>query len=202
MSYIIEVSGILGLLFCGWMMADLASGLVHWAQDRYGSPRWPLVGGIVRDTIRHHRKPTFMLNKPIVARSYRVFILGTIVFAILLVLQVHLAFVGAFSLGIALSNEIHAAAHVGAKGRQKLPRLLQKFGVIQSSEQHARHHRELKNSYFCTNTNWLNPLLERFRFWRRLEALVRIVVGARPRSDPSVRRRQLRRWPRRKAISA
>ncbi|MEM9054445.1 MAG: fatty acid desaturase CarF family protein [Pseudomonadota bacterium] len=178
----------------GWLAADFASGIFHWAEDRYGSPRWPVFGGAIRDTIRHHRRPTGMLKKPVVRRSWRVFLIAAVGFSVFALLGVVNAFTVALIIGAGLANEIHAAAHSGPKENGKLITWLQKTGVIQSHAHHAAHHRGLKNVHYCTVTNWLNPALERVRFWRRLEALIKVVAKERPRRDPVVRRRQRRLW--------
>ena len=185
---------IAGQALAGWLLADLGSGVIHWAQDRYGSPRWPLVGGIVRDTIRHHRKPMGFLDKPVLARSARMIALSLAVLGVLLVAGAPLAFALPLSAGIFLSNEIHAAAHAKAASLPRPVRALQRMGLIQSPLHHAAHHRHLKNVNFCTLTDWVNPVLERVRFWRRLEALMRYSAGIRTRRDPVVRRQQRRRW--------
>jgi ubiquitin-conjugating enzyme E2 variant len=185
---------IAGQALAGWLVADFGSGVIHWAQDRYGSPRWPLVGGIVRDTIRHHRKPMGFLAKPVLARSARMIALSLVVLGVLLLAGAPLAFALPLSAGIFLSNEIHAAAHAKAGSLPGLVRGLQRTGLIQSPLHHAAHHRHLKNVNFCTLTDWLNPALERARFWRRLEALMRYAAGIRTRPDPVVRRQQRRRW--------
>jgi hypothetical protein len=185
---------IAGQALAGWLLADFGSGVIHWAQDRYGSPRWPLVGGIVRDTIRHHRKPMGFLEKPVLARSARMIALALVVLMALLVAGAPLAFALPLSAGIFLSNEIHAAAHAKARSLPRPVRALQQIGLIQSPLHHAAHHRHLKNVNFCTLTDWMNPVLERVRFWRRLEALIRYTAGVRIRRDPVVRRQQRRRW--------
>jgi len=105
-----------------------------------------------------------------------------------------IAFTAALALGIFVSNEVHAAAHARPSELPGWVRRLQRAGVIQSPLHHAAHHRALKNVNFCTLTDWTNPVLERVRFWRRLEALIRLSRGIRTRRDPVVRRQQRRRW--------
>lgn len=181
----------------GWLAADFLSGVFHWAEDRYGSPRWPVIGGAVRDTIRHHRKPMGLLKKPVWRRSWRVFLIagtGLAAFALLGALN---PFTITLVIGAGLASEIHAAAHNSPKENGRLITALQKTGLVQSHAHHAAHHRGLKNVNYCTVTNWLNPALERVRFWRRLEALIRYTTKERPRRDPVVRRRQRRKWHRR-----
>lgn len=180
--------------FAGWLVADFGSGVIHWGQDRYGSPRWPVVGGVVRDTIRHHRKPRGFTQMPFWQRSWRVFCLAAVVGAVFTFIGAPIAFIAPLVLAIGLSNEIHVAAHSSPKNNGVLITTLQSTGVIQSQAHHAAHHRHLKNTNYCTVTNWLNPLLERARFWRRIEVYIRVAFHTRPRRDPVVRRLQRRKW--------
>ena len=42
-----------------WLAADLVTGMVHWWEDRYGDPTWPVIGPlIVEPNIRHHADQT------------------------------------------------------------------------------------------------------------------------------------------------
>ncbi|MEM7328298.1 MAG: fatty acid desaturase CarF family protein [Pseudomonadota bacterium] len=178
----------------GWLAADFASGVFHWAEDRYGSPRWPVFGGAIRDTIRHHRRPTSMLKKSVIKRSWRVFVIAAFGFAVFAAFGWLNPFTIALVTGAGLANEIHAAAHNSPQANGRCVAWLQSVGVIQSHAHHAAHHRGLKNVNYCTVTNWLNPILERVRVWRRLETIIKILSNQRPRRDPVVRRRQRRRW--------
>ncbi len=193
-GWLIVIACIAAQFVAGWLVADLGSGVIHWAQDRYGSPRWPLVGSIVRDTIRHHRKPRGFLSKGVLARSGRMFGFAVAVGTAALLIGAPIAFTAALALGIFVSNEVHAAAHARPSELPGWVRRLQRAGVVQSPLHHAAHHRALKNVNFCTLTDWTNPVLERVRFWRRLEALIRLSRGIRTRRDPVVRRQQRRRW--------
>lgn len=189
-----EAAIISGQIFAGWMLADFVSGVFHWMEDRYGSPRWPIIGGAIRDTIRHHSKPRGMLKKSALRRSWRVLALtmpGLLVFALLGWLN---PFSVTFIMGASIANEIHVAAHCSPNANGRFITALQKTGIIQSHAHHAAHHRGLKNVNYCTVTNWLNPALERVRFWRKIEALIKVYAKQRPRPDPVVRRRQRRRW--------
>jgi len=177
---------------CGFILADFLSGLFHWLEDRYGSPRRPGVGPIIAKTIRHHARPMRITRQPLLLRSAPVFLL------------VSAAFTGLYLAGwmnpmaltalalLAFSNEIHALAHRSPAKNGPVISRLQKWGVMQSFARHAAHHRGLKNTHYCTITDRLNPVLEETRFWRRLEALIRVIARQRPRRDPTVRRRQRR----------
>jgi len=130
-----EGLGILWILvqiILGWMYADFASGIFHWAEDRYGSPRWPVFGGVIRDTIRHHRRPTSMLKKPILRRSWRVFFIALIGLACFVFIGVVNPLTISFVIGAGLANEIHAAAHAKPSKVWSVIRNLQKIACRKS----------------------------------------------------------------------
>jgi ubiquitin-conjugating enzyme E2 variant len=52
---------------------------------------------------------------------------------------------------------------------------LQRWGLILSQERHALHHADHQRA-FCVTSGWLNPLLDRIRFFPRIERAVRALV--------------------------
>ncbi|MFN9421301.1 MAG: fatty acid desaturase CarF family protein [Pirellula sp.] len=44
--------------------------------------------------------------------------------------------------------------------------------MLQSPKHHAQHHIEPFESKYCVMTDWLNPILDRLDFWRRLEEII------------------------------
>ena len=73
------------------------------------------------------------------------------------------------------ANEIHKWAHRSRRQNGRLISFFQDVGLLQSAGHHARHHRGSKATHYCVVTNYLNPVLERIRFWAALE---RILVRA------------------------
>lgn len=179
-------------ILTGFLLADFLSGVFHWMEDRYGSPRWPIVGPIIAKTIRHHARPLRITRQPLLLRSAPVFFMVATAFTALYLLGWMTPMALTALTLLAFSNEIHAWAHQSPEKNGPVISRLQKWGFIQSFSQHAAHHRGLKNTHYCTVTNWLNPVLERLRFWRRVEVLIRVFTRQRPRRDPTVRRRQRR----------
>jgi len=56
---------------------------------------------------------------------------------------------------------------------------MQRAGLILSPEHHAIHHAAPQDKYYCITVGWMNPVLERLRFFRILEAIIgRLVPGA------------------------
>ena len=66
--------------------------------------------------------------------------------------------------------------------------LLHDLRILQSSRHHAIHHTDPKSTHYCVITEFLNPVLERLRFWTRLECWLWKAFRIRRRSDTSNRR--------------
>lgn len=177
----------------GLLLADFVSGLLHWMEDRYGGPNWPVIGPIIRSTIRHHHRPRRMVGVGFMRRNGPTagIALGFLVF---------FALIGALNpititavLAGAMANEFHNWAHRKESENGPIITALQRCGLIVSPMAHAAHHRGFKNTNYCAVNGWMNPVLEHIRFWRRLEAVIRVVTRYRPRRDPTVKRRWLQR---------
>ena len=66
------------------------------------------------------------------------------------------------------TNQFHKWAHT--KNPAGWVRLLQRAGLILSPEHHAVHHAAPRDKYYCITVGWMNPLLDKIRFFRFLEA--------------------------------
>ena len=171
----------------GLLIADFVSGFFHWAQDRYGSPNWPIVGRVVRMTVRHHKRPRRMLRSPFWQRNnITMAIACTFGLAFFALGWINPTTITGVLIG-AFANEIHYWSHRKNSENGPIIVALQKSGLILSPLAHARHHRGKKNTHFCAVTGWMNWPLEQVRFWRRLEMWIKIIARERPRRDPSVR---------------
>jgi plasmanylethanolamine desaturase len=166
----------------GALAADLASGVVHWLCDRFGSEATPWVGRyLIAGFRQHHRDPSALARHAVWERS------GANAFAALPVLAAaHLALgriddraVAGFALGaalafsvlVALANEIHLQAHRAAPPRPVA--WLQRLRLILPPEHHARHHRGAHDRAYCIATGWSNLLLDRLAVFARLEGRLR-----------------------------
>lgn len=171
---------ILFFLVKAWLIADLGSGLIHWWEDRYGNPAWPWPWGkhVVAPNIEHHREPFKLTKSGYFERN-----LTTLLAAAPLALAA--AWFGRWPavaglLWLSQGNEIHSWAHQKCS---KPIRVLQELGLLQSPRVHALHHERPFDSNYCACTDWLNPILEAADFWPRLERIVAIVTGIRPRPE-------------------
>lgn len=168
-------------IFAAWLTADFVVGLVHWWEDRYGDPAWPILGRlVVEPNIRHHSDPRSFLSGNYWHRNYSSILPAAVVAAVSLACgEWWLLLVAVFA---SQGNEIHGWAHQKCS---RFVRGLQMTGLLHSPEQHADHHERPFSTNYCTMTDWMNPVLERVRFWRGLEAVFSC-VGIHPRLDREV----------------
>ena len=155
------------------LVADFITGFVHWLEDTYGVPTWPLIGNsVIEPNIVHHENPVKMTMSGILGRNYQ-----TAIPALVLTLVICYFYGWAFAWPIAftlllagcMGNEIHAWNHTP---REKLPKwiiFLQDTCIIQTRKQHAIHHKKPYDKYYCTLTNVTNAVLEALGFWKKLE---------------------------------
>ncbi len=161
----------------GVALADLGTGLVHWAADSFGSERTPILGRAVIGPFReHHRDPAAIVRHSFLeVTGNNALVVSPIVFAI----GLHAPRVGesaAVAIGIAaaaglvitavVSNQLHRWAHM-----VRVPRFvawLQRHRVILSRVEHSRHHRGAHDCGYCVANGWMNPVLDRLASPRRI----------------------------------
>ncbi|CAL5390504.1 unnamed protein product [Camellia sinensis] len=169
----------------GYVLADLGSGVYHWAIDNYGGSTTPVFGSQIEAFQGHHKWPwaitrrQFANNIQALARA--------VTFT---VLPIDLAFNGPGLHGfvavcsgcIMFSQQFHAWAH-STKSRLPPPVLaLQDAGVLVSRSQHAAHHRQPYNNNYCIVSGVWNEFLDEHKVFEALEMVVFFKLGVRPRS--------------------
>jgi len=171
-------------------IADFFSGIAHWGADTWGSLETPLMGAIIRSFREHHLAPTAMchhdlfetngdncmMTLPFMLMACLMNVKGDSLYS----LFVH-NFLVLLCVWVSLTNQIHKWSHT-----YKLPvyvTLMQGYGIVLSKREHAVHHRNPFDKYYCITNGWLNPLLASIDFWKRLEAVVTFVTGTIPRED-------------------
>jgi ubiquitin-conjugating enzyme E2 variant len=163
------------------LLADLITGVFHWLQDAYGNPNWRFLGKwFIIPNIDHHKHPRRFLAKSMFGR-----IVSTLVVSFFLLLIYHLLFGICWQAVICvgygtLANEIHAIAHRTDKENGKIICFLQDLGIIQSRKMHGLHHTSPYDINYCVMTNFLNPILNKIKFWHKLELLIYMVFGVLP----------------------
>jgi ubiquitin-conjugating enzyme E2 variant len=86
------------------------------------------------------------------------------------------------------TNGFHCWAHTPVPPRWV--GWLQRHRLVLAPQAHAAHHRGAHDQSYCVTTGWLNLLLDRWRFFERVEvALARIGISTRRDAAPRVSRR-------------
>ena len=153
---------------------DFLSGLVHWFFDTQVEPSDTFLGRIAIDFLDHHVRPGRTAEVGFFVSAFRpaLFVaLPMLTLSIVLPLPAMAAavifWIGFFSM---LVPQTHKKAHMSEI--RALTQWLQISRLILHPGAHQKHHDDNAQSY-CVFTGWLNPLLDRIRFWRLLERLCR-----------------------------
>lgn len=171
----------------GVIGGDFMSGIVHWAADTYGSEETPVIGpSLVKPFRLHHLYPRDITTHGFVELTGNVCLLAVpLLSASLYVLWVipASATVAFFVICLALisaatvaTNQFHKWAHQESPSR--LARCLQRTRLVLEPRHHQQHHTRPFDSNYCITNGWLNPILNRLQFFRRLEATIRVLFGA------------------------
>jgi hypothetical protein len=191
--------------FCGILLADFISGLIHWAADTWGTVEWPIVGNtFIRSFREHHVDPSAMTKHDFIETNGDNCLIATVFCLIphigcshnIITLfsgaavasnamasdQIFSMFMWTFlAIFASLTNQFHKWAHM-----YKPPvfvQYLQYFQIILSRRNHNVHHKSPFDRNYCITTGWLNPIFEYIGFWRHLEKTISSITGLVPRQD-------------------
>lgn len=161
----------------GYLGADLVSGVVHWAFDRFGSVDTPFFGPrFVAPFRRHHEAPQEITRHGFVETNGNNFLATILPLAGVSLLRIDVRYPGQlllaslvtctalFSLG---TNQFHKWAH--APDPPPVARWLQARRLILRPEHHDVHHAPPHDSNYCITAGWMNAPLARLRLWARAE---------------------------------
>jgi len=155
------------LIVVAYAVADLASGVVHFLLDNFGSPDTPVIGQkFVKPFRDHHTDPMAMTHGDFIAvNADNVFVCLPVLIPVFFLLDItkH-PFIGVFLValvsGVIMTNQLHKWAHMPT-----VPRLVaaaQRSGVVLSKEHHSVHHSGGYDSNYCITWGHLDVLLNRF----------------------------------------
>lgn len=176
------IDGVMAVLvgsIVGYLLADLVSGMVHWLADRYFDPRTPILGPALIAPFREHHADELAMTRHDFFEISGNNGLVTIPLALILLwlpppmglpMQCFMATVLSLGLSIIATNQFHCWAH--APHPPGFVRRLQRGGWILSPESHAIHHSDRHDRAYCVTSGWLNPILDRYRFFERLDGVI------------------------------
>lgn len=160
---------------CGWLAADLLSGLLHWAFDSFGSVSTPLIGkAFIRPFREHHTDPEEMTRHDFI-ETHGASCLAALPFLVAtsfmplagwpsIFTQALLLFI---ALGALATNQCHKWAHMAETATPALVRWAQRWRLVLPREHHRLHHTPPFDSHFCMSCGCLNaPLNAVLRAWR------------------------------------
>ena len=170
------------------MLADFVAGAVHWLEDAYGSPDTPVVGPLmIRPNIVHHHHPRFFTRLTWWESSRDPIVVSLLLIGAAWWFDFLTWHIWLFAFVSANANQVHKWSHQTRAENGRIVSFFQDIGLLLSPRQHAVHHSDPKNTFYCPVTNLVNPLLERIRFWHRAEWLIERATGMRHRPDTSNR---------------
>ena len=151
-------------------VADLVSGLVHWAADRVLPASAPYLGPcFVRPFREHHSDPERIAGHDFIETNGNTCIALAPVMAFVWwwvdgqPRESPAALVEAFVLGLVfwlcITNQIHKWAHMTRP--PVAVRWLQRSRVILEPGHHAIHHKMPFEERYCITSGWMNPLIDR-----------------------------------------
>lgn len=177
----------------GTYAADLVTGLLHWSFDTWFDEDVEPLRRMVYLVREHHMRPArifryrlrdeagilswfaFALSAPVYAGAMRsrgavtparyAIVLGTLVMAT----------------EIVTALEFHKYGHRVRRGR--VPRMLQRTGLLLSPELHLTHHSGSHDEQYCLITGVADLTLGRLGLFRGLERVITAVTGVEPRRD-------------------
>nr|XP_006818262.1 PREDICTED: transmembrane protein 189-like [Saccoglossus kowalevskii] len=190
-----KIMTILPSIVFGIIVADFASGLVHWGADTWGSVEMPIFGAsFIRPFREHHIDPTSITRHDVIevnGDNCMATLPGLIWLAYKYMTQNpeqiqenynYDCFLMALVFFVTLTNQFHKWSHTYF-GLPKWVTFLQDWNLILPRQHHRIHHVSPHESYYCITTGWLNYPLEAISFWRGFEYLIEKSTGAKPRSD-------------------
>src|SRR5262245_23132915 len=178
----------------GYIVSDFLSGFVHWAGDTVGDVNTPILGNtFVRPFRYHHVDPEDITRHDFVETNGNNCIVAAPVLALVLFLLpgttgalFYTCTVIAFTaLFVFCTNQFHKWAHM--KKPALWIRVLQRAGLILSPTHHAVHHAAPRDKYYCITVGWMNPILDKIRFFRFCEAVMTRIKPGVLRPDPADR---------------
>lgn len=171
-----------------YVASDFVSGFVHWLADTYCHADTPFVGPkFVAPFREHHDDPLAITRHDFIEANG-----DNCCISLLVLVPAYLwfpmrehawaALAGLWVLLLAMSVLLTSMAH-GWAHMTEPPRFvarLQRVGLLLTREHHALHHVAPHRTHYCITTGWLNPLLDRLRFFVHLERVFDLLM---PRAD-------------------
>jgi ubiquitin-conjugating enzyme E2 variant len=167
-----------------YLLADFVAGIFHWSEDTLGADDTPVWGPLFAEpNSLHHTEPAAMnrihwlKNNAILFSFAAAVVLIGWLFGFLSWQLVVFAVFGGFS------QQAHRFAHAPRLQLPRIVKFLQRIRVLQDARHHWVHHTPPHLTRYCVMTPWVNPVLDKVKFWRAMERIFVPVFGAPRRPD-------------------
>lgn len=175
----------------GMIAADLATGIIHWAGDTWGTPNWPIVGNAFIRPFREHHIDQKAITRHDFIETNGSNSIASLPFVILALWFYH-TYQGPIATALTLTflstalfgfgtNQFHKWSH--QDNPRKLVQLLQKARIILPKDHHSIHHTAPFEHHYAITNGWTNNLTKKLHFYRTLEWIVTKTTGAIPRKS-------------------
>jgi len=159
-------------IFICYLIADLVTGVFHWLEDAYATKDWPF--GIGKHNIEHHQQPGLIGRMgTFFTRNLVPVTMALVISPILILCGADFYWVLLIAFFTSMGNEVHAWNH--RSHNNFLITYLQEAAIVQTKHQHARHHRPPYNKCYCVLGNMVNPILDYFQVWAKLEFIIAMI---------------------------
>src|SRR5690349_15219047 len=143
------------------LLADFVSGFFHWLEDTYGREHWPVTGRLfTKPNILHHHDPRYFLRHNWWQSSWDLMCMNLLLVLIAFLLHRLTWHVWLFAFLATNANQFHKWAHRTPRENGGIVTMLQRLKLLQSSQHHARHHTDPKESHYCVITDFVNPIAD------------------------------------------
>jgi ubiquitin-conjugating enzyme E2 variant len=140
------------------LAADLASGLVHWAEDTlWTEDAWVVGRWIVQPNVLHHHDASAFTKQSWLRSCWDSLAVGVFLVCAAAILNVLTWQVWFFVVLGVNANQFHKWAHTSVRKVPFWVRCFQRLRLLQRPRHHVAHHRGEKNTTYCVITEFLNP---------------------------------------------
>lgn len=166
----------------GYLLADFIMGIYHWIKDTYFGPFTPFIGKkFIWMSRLHHIRPRYIFefsDKDMFLDSgkWTLLWMGPLFYFIGLT-----PFLISLFLTISLNDIIHKYSHMLDHERPQWATFMQNMYIFQSHDEHHLHHIYPHEINYCPITPYVNSVLEKIIFWKKIENIIDHYTGIKPR---------------------